>query len=205
MVSEFVLERVLEEIGALQTGHFLLASGRHSDRYVEKFELLRRPRLVEAACAELIRRLPWRDIDVVAGPTTGGILLAYEVARQLGVLAAYAERAETGAARRVFRRGATFPEGARVLAVDDILTTGGSVRETIAALQAYPVVVAGAAVLVDRSTAPVELGVPLVALARIEIASWDAAECPLCRAGLPLIKPGTSAPERAANEQQGIA
>ena len=198
-MSEFVLERVLEEIGALRSGHFLLASGRHSDRYVEKFELLRRPRLVEAACAELIRRLPWRDIDVIAGPTTGGILLAYEVARQLGALAAYAERAEAGAAQRVFRRGTTFPQGARVLVVDDILTTGGSVRETLAALQAYPVVTLGVAVLVDRSTSPVELGVPLIALARFEIASWDAAECPLCQEGLPLVKPGTSAPERAAS------
>ncbi len=198
-MSEFVLERVLEEISALQSGHFLLASGRHSDRYVEKFELLRRPKLVEAACAELIRRLPWRDIDIVAGPTTGGILLAYEVARQLGALAAYAERAEAGAAQRVFRRGTTFSEGARVLVVDDILTTGGSVRETLAALQGYPVVVLGVAVLVDRSTAPVELGVPLIALARLEIASWDAAECPLCRERLPLVKPGTSAPERAAS------
>lgn len=198
-MSEFDLERVFEEIGALQSGHFLLASGRHSDRYVEKFELLCRPRLVEAACAELIRRLPWREIDVVAGPTTGGILLAYEVARQLGALAAYAERAEAGAAQREFRRGTTFSEGARVLVVDDILTTGGSVRETLAALRGYPVVIRGVAVLVDRSTAPVELDVPIIALARLEIASWEAAGCPLCQEGIPLVKPGTSAPERAAS------
>ena len=204
-MSEFMLEPVLEEIGALRSGHFLLASGRHSDRYVEKFELLRRPRLVEAACAELLRRLPWREIDVVAGPTTGGILLAYELARQLGVRAAYAERAEAGAAQRVFRRGTTFPEGARVLVVDDILTTGGSVRETLAALRGYPVAVLGAAVLVDRSTTPVDLGVPLIALARLEIASWDASECPLCQEGIPLVKPGTSAPERAASQHAGTS
>jgi orotate phosphoribosyltransferase len=194
-MSDVVLERVLEEIGALRSGHFLLASGRHSDQYVEKFELLRRPWLVEAVCAELIRRLPWSPVDVVAGPTTGGILLAYEVARQLGVPAAYAERADTGSLRRVFRRGTTFPAGARVLVVDDILTTGRSVRETLAALGIYPVVTLGVAVLVDRSTSPVNLGVPLVALARLDIASWDATECPLCRAGTPLVKPGTSLPE----------
>lgn len=195
-MREFDLVRVLEEVGALQQGHFLLASGRHSDRYVEKFALLRRPRLVEAACRELIRRLPWPDIDVVAGPTTGGILLAFEVARQLGVGAAYAERAEDGSARRVFRRGTTFAEGSRVLVVDDILTTGGSVRETLAALQLYPVTVLGVAVLVDRSAAPVEIGVPVRALARIDIPSWDPAGCPLCQRGEPLVKPGTSAPTR---------
>ena len=189
----FSLRACLREVGALQEGHFLLASGRHSDQYVEKFALLRQPRLVEAACAALIARLPWRDqIDVVVGPTTGGILLAYEVARQLGVAAAYAERESEGAARRVFRRGTTFDPGTRVMVVDDILTTGGSVRETLAALEPYGVEVLGVAVLVDRSTTPVVFPVPFLALERLEIPSWEAAACPLCRQGVPLVKPGTS-------------
>jgi len=198
-MSGFDFERLLEEVGALQSGHFLLASGRHSDQYIEKFALLRRPKLVEAVCAELIRRLPWTDVDVVVGPTTGGILLAYEVARQLGVPAAYAERADTGSARRVFRRGTTFPAGGRVLVVDDVLTTGGSVRETLAALRTYPTVTVGVAVLVERSTTVVDLGVPHVALTRLQIASWNASDCPLCRAGAPLVTPGTSVPSGRSN------
>ncbi len=186
-------ERLLADVGALKEGHFLLASGRHSNRYVEKFDLLRNPRATSEACAALIELLQGRRIDVVAGPTTGGILLAFETARQLGLPAAYAERAGEGSARREFRRGTTFPPGARVLVVDDVLTTGGSVRETLAALQAYDVEVVAVAVLVDRSGGQVDLRVPLVALARLDIPSWSPEECPLCRAGEPLTKPGTTA------------
>src|SRR4051812_33353015 len=116
----------LERVGALKQGHFLLASGRHSDCYVEKFDLLRQPRATEAACADMIALLgDAAKVDVVVGPTTGGILLAFEVARQLGLPAAYAERAAEGASARTFKRGTTFAPGARALVVDDILTTGG--------------------------------------------------------------------------------
>jgi len=186
------LEERLREVGALKDGHFLLASGRHSDRYVEKFDLLRRPRATEAVCAEIADRFRDARIDVVAGPTTGGILLAFEVARQLGANAAYAERRSDGAPGREFRRGTTFSEGQRVLVVDDILTTGSSVRDTLSALAAEPVVLVGVAVLVDRSGGNVDLGVPIASLATLEIETWDAADCPLCRQGLLLIKPGTS-------------
>jgi len=188
--AEFI--ELLRQVGALLEGHFLLASGRHSDHYVEKFALLRWPRRVEQVCRDLLEGLPWPGIDAVAGPTTGGILLAYECARQLGVWAAYAERESEGSSRRVFRRGTQFPPGTRVLVVDDILTTGGSVRETLRALAEHPVEVVGAAVLVDRSTEPLDLGVPLVALVRLEIPSWSPGACPLCANGLPLVKPGTT-------------
>jgi len=187
------LVELLRQVGALLEGHFLLASGRHSDRYVEKFALLRWPRQVEMVCRDLLARLPWSGIDAVVGPTTGGILLAYECARQLGVWAAYAERESEGSSRRVIRRGTQFPSGTRVLVVDDVLTTGGSVGETLRALAEYPVEVVGVAVLVDRSTAPINLGVPLAALVRLEFPSWLPAECPLCAKGLPLVKPGTTA------------
>ena len=186
-----LLER-LRRVGALREGHFLLSSGRHSDRYVEKFDLLCRPRETEAVCAEVAGAFAATAVDVVVGPTTGGVILAFEVARQLGVAAAYAERRSDGKPGREFRRGTTFAVGQRVLVIDDILTTGGSVRETLAALAAEPVEVVAVAVLVDRSGGAVRFDVPLVALATLEVASWEPAGCPLCAAGVPVAKPGTT-------------
>jgi orotate phosphoribosyltransferase len=182
----------LRASGALKQGHFLLSSGRHSDQYIEKFDLLRQPAQTTAACAEIARVFANRDIDVVVGPTTGGVILAFEVARQLGVAAAYAERRSAGQPGREFRRGTVFAPGSRVLVVDDILTTGGSVRETLDVLASHQVEIVGVALLVDRSSTPVDFGLPFVALARTEIASWDAANCPLCAQGMPLVKPGTT-------------
>ena len=188
------VDAVLREVGALKKGHFLLSSGRHGDLYIEKFALFFHPRRTEAVCREIADRFAAAGIETVAGPTTGGILLAFEVARQLGVRAAYAERTEgaAGSARREFRRGMTFRRGERVLVVDDILTTGGSVRETLAALAGHGVEVVAVAVLVDRSGGRVDFGPPLVPLLRTDIATYDAADCPLCRAGVPLVKPGTT-------------
>lgn len=183
----------LMRINALKQGHFLLSSGRHSDRYFEKFDLLRLPAETEAVCRGFTERYGDDRIDVVAGPTTGGILLAFEVARQLGVAAAYAERKSDGSSGREFRRGTTFNTGQRVLVIDDILTTGGSIRETLAALAKLPVEVVGVAVLVDRSGGKVQFGdLPLFALATLVVETWDAESCPLCAQGLPLVKPGTT-------------
>jgi len=192
-VGDTPLIDVLRASGALKDGHFLLASGRHSDRYVEKFDLLRNPAATSEACRRIAARFALERIDVVAGPTTGGIILAFETARQLGVEAAYAERASDGSSRREFRRGATFRPGSRVLVVDDILTTGGSVRETLAALADQPVDVIGISVLVDRSGGAVEFGVPLFPLAQLAIDTWAAEDCPLCARGVALVKPGTTA------------
>jgi orotate phosphoribosyltransferase len=189
--SESILG-TLRASGALKEGHFVLSSGRHSDQYIEKFDLLRQPRATSDVCRLFADHYRDQDIDVVVGPTTGGVILAFEVARQLGIAAAYAERASNGGSEREFRRGTTFQPGARVLVVDDILTTGGSLRETLAALAAQPVEVAGVAVLVDRSGGEVEVGVPYAALATMEIATWDVADCPLCRRGEPIVKPGTT-------------
>ncbi len=186
-----LLER-LRVVGALKDGHFLLASGRHSDRYVEKFDLLRQPSATSTVCRGFVDRFSDERVDVVVGPTTGGIILAFEVARQLGVSAAYAERRGDGVSGREFRRGTTFSPGQRVLVVDDILTTGGSVRETLAALSAYPVDVVSVAVLVDRSGGRVAFDVPLAALTTLDVATWDADGCPLCAQGIPLVKPGTT-------------
>lgn len=184
----------LREIGALKAGHFLLSSGRHSDVYLEKFDLLRNPRATERVCRGFAERFGDERVDVVVGPTTGGVILAFETARQLGTAAAYAERRSDGSAGREIRRGTTFPHGARVLVVDDILTTGGSVRETLVALEPHPVEVIAVAVLVDRSGGQTTFGaVALVALASQSVDSWSADECPLCDQGAPLVKPGTTA------------
>lgn len=189
-MSEKSAGKIMQEAGVIKKGHFLFSSGLHGDTYVEKFDLLRNPRATEQVCAGFARAFADAGVDVVAGPTTGGILLAFETARQLGVAAAYAEReGETG---RAFRRGTTFAPGARVLVVDDILTTGGSVRETLAALEPHGVTVVGIGVLWDRSGGKVDFGVPLVALHAEAIAAYDPADCPMCAAGIPLAKPGTT-------------
>jgi len=187
-----VLE-ALQATGALKHGHFLYASGRHGEVYLEKFDLLRNPAVTVDVCAGFAERFREGRIDVVVGPTTGGILLAFETARQLGVKAAYAERASDSAPGREIRRGTTFAPGSRVLVVDDILTTGGSVRETLEALEQHPVEVVGIGVMVDRSAGQTRFGdIPLHALAAHAFASWPAHECPLCARGVPLVKPGTT-------------
>lgn len=184
----------LAETGAIRSGHFLYASGKHGDTYLEKFNLLRSPEATVNACQFFADRFRDEKIDVVVGPTTGGVILAFETARQLGVAAAYAERASDGASGREIRRGTTFEPGSRVLVVDDILTTGGSIRETLAALDGHPVEVVAVGVLVDRSAGATTFGdVPLVAIASQKFDAWDADACPLCEQGIPLEKPGTTA------------
>ena len=192
MASQDTILETLRASGALKEGHFVLSSGRHSDQYIEKFDLLRQPRATSEVCRFIADRFQDQEIDVVVGPTTGGVILAFEVARQLGVAAAYAERSTNSETAREFRRGTTFSTGMRVLVVDDILTTGGSLRETLHALADHSVEIVGVAVLVDRSGGEVELGTPYVALAMMAIATWDAADCPLCGQGEPIVKPGTT-------------
>ncbi|MGI8403989.1 MAG: orotate phosphoribosyltransferase [Thermomicrobiales bacterium] len=183
---------LLRSTGALKTGHFLLSSGRHSDVYVEKFDLLRQPVATSEVCTGFVERFTDVDIDVVVGPTTGGILLAFETARQMGVAAAYAEHADSGNGREL-RRGTVLAAGSRVLLVDDILTTGGSIRETLDALGKHPVEVVGIGVLVDRSGGKATFGdIPLHALGSQIVESWLPDECPLCAKGEQLIKPGTT-------------
>lgn len=186
----------LREVGALKEGHFLLSSGKHSDRYVEKFDLLRDPAATQRACAEWARLLEGTasSAELVAGPTTGGILLAFELARQLGLRAAYAERSSEGSSQREFKRGTVIEPGTPTIVVDDIMTTGGSIKETLAALRDVRAEVLAVCVLVDRSGGQVDFGVPLVSLGDIEIDVWDPVECPLCARGIPLVKPGTTAP-----------
>lgn len=178
----------LEEIGAVLQGHFLLSSGRHSSRYFEKFRLLERPELLEPLVKRMLEPFREKPIEVVVGPTVGGVLVAYEAAKQFGVRALYSEREE---GRRVFRRGAVLEPGSYALVVDDVLTTGLSIREVIALVQSEGGQVIGVGVLIDRSEEPLDFGCPLSSAAKLLAETYSPDECPLCQAGLPLTKPGS--------------
>lgn len=183
--------QLFQELGVLARGHFLLSSGRHSDEYWEKFRLFEHPRVTEQLCQEIAERYRDKNVAVVIGPTTGGGLLAQEVGRQLGVRCMIAEPAAQGG--RELRRGFVLHPGERVLVVDDVLTTGLSLRETLEALRAYQPEILGVEVLIDRSNgeASRQFGVPCRALFSVVARSYEPADCPLCREGAPLIKPGT--------------
>jgi orotate phosphoribosyltransferase len=191
------VEELFEAAGALRSGHFLLKSGRHSDRYLEKFAVLQYPALAVEIGRRLAASLIDRDPTLVVGPTTGGALLAAETARQLEaalgrtVRGVFAEPMERGA--RALRRGWPVAAADRVVLVDDILTTGASLAETVHAVRTAGATPLVASVIVDRSTGPVDIGCPIQSLGRIEISSWAVDECPACGRGEPFVKPGSSA------------
>lgn len=182
--------RIFEESGALLTGHFVLTSGYHSDTYFEKFNVLARPEQVETLCRELAARLAETKPDVVMGPTTLGILLAYEVAKHLGTPAIYAERDSDGA--RVVKRGALLEAGQRVLVVDDILTTGGSVRECIDLVDASGATLCGVGLLVDRAAGAVTFPAPTVALLSLDVEKYTPDALPDRLAAVPISRPGST-------------
>jgi orotate phosphoribosyltransferase len=182
------LGEMLKQSGVLREGHFLLTSGKHSDKYFEKFRILEEPPVCEAFAKAVAERFHDEKVSVVCGPTTGGIIIAYEVARQLGCRCVIAEKADTG--RKIGRGFRLGPED-RVLVVDDVLTTGGSIRETLAAVEPSGAKVVGVGVYVDRS-AGVSFGAPLFGAYRQEVATYEPSACPLCAKGIPLEEPGRS-------------
>ncbi len=184
------VEQMFEKSGALLKGHFLLTSGRHSPVYWEKARVLQFPEYTEKLCAMIAGHFRQSGVQVVAGPTTPGIILAYETARQLGVRGIFAEKDESGG--RVFRRGFNIDPGENVLIVDDILTTGGSVRDVVAAVEKAGGRVAGIGVLVDRSNGKIDFGVPFYSCHSTEAVTYSPGNCPLCAGGIPLVKPGSS-------------
>jgi len=162
----------LKESGALLEGHFLLASGRHSQFYIEKFRLLEQPRLTSKLCAEIARRFANDGIETVVGPVTGGIILAFEVARILGIRAVYAERAEDGV-NFALRRGFQLKSGEKCLVVEDIVTTGGSAQKVVELVRENGGEVVGCALLVDRSNGALKIEAPRVeSLLEMQVESW---------------------------------
>lgn len=200
-------EALFRDSGAFREGHFKLKSGRHGDAYVEKFQVLQDPAATSELCGFFATHGRGGDgetlVDLVAGPTTGGVILAFETARQLGVRSIFAEevRDDDGALRRVFRRGFRIAPGERVLLVDDILTTGGSLLAMLPAVEALGGEIIECVVLVDRSGGRATLvspatgrSYPLRALWQLDLATYEPgpATCPRCGAGTPLETPGSS-------------
>ena len=181
------LGKTLENSGAILKGHFVLTSGRHSDTYFEKFRVLEQPDVLVALCREIAENFKNQEVEFVAGPTTGGIIIAFEVARQMGLQSVYIE-AENG--EKVLRRGKTLPEGAKVLIVDDVLTTGRSLfesRDAILKAGGNPV---SYGVLINRAQG--ELDLPnLFSAYTVEATSYAPDEVPDWLAEIPTTKPGT--------------
>lgn len=185
---ERVIE-IFEKSEVLLNGHFLLTSGRHSNQYMQCAQLLQYPDYAEEISKGLAEGFKNDKVDIVIGPAMGGIIISYELARQLKVKNLFAER-ENG--KMALRRGFYIPKGARVLVAEDVITTGGSVREVIEIVEEQGGEVVGIAVLVDRSNGTIDFGTKLVAALTTEVISYDPAECPLCEEGkTPAIKPGS--------------
>jgi orotate phosphoribosyltransferase len=187
--------RLLRESGALLEGHFLLSSGRHSNRYFQCARLLQYPDKAAAALAPVVKRL--REdmaagrlaIDVVVGPAMGGIIVAWELGRQLGLPAFFTERDDTGA--MALRRGFELAPGQRVLIAEDVVTTGKSSGESAAVLESLGARVAALACVVDRRAAGVTVPWPLYPACAVAAENWEAGSCELCQKGIPAVKPGS--------------
>jgi orotate phosphoribosyltransferase len=189
MTSEQVLD-TFRRVGALLDGHFRLTSGLHSTGYLQSALVLQHPREAEALGAALAQRLFNLGAQAVLSPALGGIVIGQEVARGLGVRALFAERQE-GAL--TLRRGFALAPGEKVLVIEDVVTTGGSTRETIDVARAAGAEVVGAASIIDRSGGNQGLDVPYLALATITVPTYQPAECPMCHAGQAVVKPGSRA------------
>ncbi len=191
MTNEEVLQ-TFSDCGALLTGHFLLTSGLHSPRYLQCALVLQHPAIAEKLCAALAVKAKADAsiglIDLVIAPALGGVIVAHEVARALGVRALFTERQDS---TMTLRRGFQIQPGERCFVVEDVVTTGGSTREVIEVVRALGGIVAGAGSLIDRSGGAVDLGVPRHALATLEVPSYKAEDCPMCKEGSTAIKPGS--------------
>lgn len=186
---------LMRQSEALLEGHFLLSSGKHSDRYFQCARLLQHPDRAERVLRSVAERIRADmaagrlSLDAVVGPAMGGIVVAYELARQLGLPGFFTERDDAGA--MALRRGFRVEPGMRILIAEDVVTTGKSSRESAAALEAAGAKVVALACVVDRRAAGVETDWPLYAAAKVDVATWEASDCALCAKGVPAVKPGS--------------
>lgn len=190
MTDERII-KILKDSGVLLEGHFILTSGRHSNKYMQCAKLFESTDYSEELCKELSEKYKDSNIDVVIGPAMGAVLMAYEVSRHLHVRNFFTER-ENG--QMVLRRGFSLKEGMRVLIVEDVVTTGGSVREVMDIVRKEGAVVAGIGSIVDRTGGgEIDFGVSFKAVISLKIESWEVENCPLCKMenATPPMKPGS--------------
>lgn len=188
MMTQEEVRALLVQTGAIMDGHFLLTSGLHSPHYVEKFNVLQHPEYTAQLCAAMAEKFKDANIETVVGPVTGGILLAHETGKSLGTRAIFTERVD---GKMTFRRGFSLREGERVLIVEDIVTTGGSIKEVIDVVKAAGAIPVAVSMLVDRSGGKANFGdVPATALLTMEVETYAPENCPLCAKGIPMTKRG---------------
>ncbi len=188
MLTEKEILKIFEESEAILKGHFLLSSGRHSGTYFEKFRILESPDITGKLALALKEKFKDESIELILGLATGGIILGYELASSFGTKAIFTERIKD---KMALRRGFRIKKGQKLLIVEDVITTGGSVKETIGIAEEFQADIVGIAALVDRSGGRMNLGYPLKALLSLEVESFTPPDCPLCKRNLPLIKPGS--------------
>jgi len=181
-------KNILKECGAILEGHFLLTSGLHSPTYVEKFKVLQYPLLTDKLCKAIAEHFSKVKPHVIVGAATGGIIISHSVGRFLSTRSIFAERDESG--KLVFRRGFKIEPGERVLIVDDVVTTGGSIYELLDLVNESDGMVLGIGVMIDRSGGKVEFGVDYVPLLRLDIPTYKPEDCPLCKEGVPMTSRG---------------
>jgi orotate phosphoribosyltransferase len=187
-MNEIEILNIFKKTEALLTGHFLLTSGRHSDRYFQCAKVLQYPEYTEQLCKMIVDNFKNAEIDTVIAPAIGGLVVGQEVARQLNKRFIFAEREDK---KLTLRRGFTFDEDERVLVCEDVVTTGGSVFEVIDIVNNNKAKVVGVGFIVDRSNGNVNFGYPQFSTLKMEVVSYLVDECPLCREDIELVKPGS--------------
>lgn len=183
-----MIEKLLTDTGAMLNGHFLLSSGLHSNKYIQCALLMQWPVVAEQVSKELAKLFVHTDVDVVVGPAMGGIVLVYEVARIIERRAIFTER-ENG--EMVLRRGFSLSPCERVIVLEDVVTTGGSLMDTINLCKKNSAYIVDIGTIIDRSSKDINFGRPLHSLLKLEIKTWSKEDCPMCKDGVKLVKPGS--------------
>jgi orotate phosphoribosyltransferase len=181
--------KLLEQVGAIRTGHFELSSGRHSGTYIQCALVLQHPKCADQLGQELADRFKDHSVACVVSPALGGVIIGHEVARALGVRALFVERDRSG--QMALRRGFELKPGERVLVIEDVWTTGGSTREAIGVVEQEGGLAVAAGAIIDRSGGRLELNVSARALLELDVPSYEPDDCPLCRAGGMPTRPGS--------------
>lgn len=180
------IDSLLRSTGAVLEGHFKLASGRHSGIYVEKFRIMENPEATSTMCGMIADHFRDAGATVVVGPAMGGVILAFETARHLGLRNIFTEKDSEGVHH--FDRGFSVQPGQPVLVVDDVLTTGGSVKRVLTLLEQAGANIVGVGFLIDRTNGGVDFGVPFYACHSMSVESYAPGDCPLCKQGLELVE-----------------